>query len=192
MANTTANRHFIHVPDGYRSREAALFVAQLDDQLALLRADLEGATTDELSWQAAPGMNTIGMLLAHNAIVEAFWMGYVRGTEADITATIGIGMDDDGMPIPEGAPPPANLAGRDLAWYLDLLARARDDLKRGTRDLTDADLESERTRPRPNGQMRTTNVRWIYYHLLEHFAGHYGQILMLRHQYRTAQALDRA
>jgi hypothetical protein len=26
--------------------------------------------------------------------------------------------------------------------------------------------------------------RWILYHLLEHQAGHYGQILLLRHQYR--------
>jgi len=28
--------------------------------------------------------------------------------------------------------------------------------------------------------------RWTLYHLLEHEAGHYGQILLLRHQARVA------
>ena len=37
---------------------------------------------------------------------------------------------------------------------------------------------------RMNGQVRILNVRWILYHVLEHQAGHYGQMLLLRHQYR--------
>jgi hypothetical protein len=28
-------------------------------------------------------------------------------------------------------------------------------------------------------------LRWTLYHMLEHLAGHYGQILLLRHQYRA-------
>jgi hypothetical protein len=30
--------------------------------------------------------------------------------------------------------------------------------------------------------------RWILYHLLEHQAGHYGQILLLRHWYRDRKS----
>ncbi len=31
-------------------------------------------------------------------------------------------------------------------------------------------------------------MRWVLYHMLEHFSGHYGQILLLRHLYRDAMA----
>jgi hypothetical protein len=30
-------------------------------------------------------------------------------------------------------------------------------------------------------------MRWVLYHMLEHFSGHYGQILLLRHQYRDRE-----
>ena len=36
-------------------------------------------------------------------------------------------------------------------------------------------------RERKDGTKRILNGRWIYYHVLEHFAGHYGQILLLKH-----------
>jgi hypothetical protein len=29
------------------------------------------------------------------------------------------------------------------------------------------------------------NVGWALYHAIEHFAGHYGQVNLLRHQYRA-------
>jgi hypothetical protein len=35
-----------------------------------------------------------------------------------------------------------------------------------------------------DGRRMRFNTRWILHHLLEHFAGHYGQMLLLRHQYR--------
>src|SRR5262245_1349337 len=58
---------------GYRSQEVALLIALLDDQSALLAKDIADITPDELQWQAKPGMNTIGMLLAHMPIVEVYW-----------------------------------------------------------------------------------------------------------------------
>src|SRR5436309_13482050 len=90
-------------PAGYRSREAALFVAQLDDQSARLLAALREATPDELEWQPAPGTNTIGMLLAHIAIAEVYWtqVGPLARESFDCDSVLGIGADDDGMPMPE-------------------------------------------------------------------------------------------
>ena len=32
------------------------------------------------------------------------------------------------------------------------------------------------------------NRRRIYYHLVEHYAGHYGQINLLRHLYKATHA----
>lgn len=184
----TDTRSEIRIPPGFRSAEAASFVAQLDDQLALLRGRTRDLAPEELAWQPGPGMNTIGMLLAHLAIVEVWWTKIVLGGEedADVTDVLGIGVDDDGMPLAEGAAPPAVLSGRDLGFYDDLLARARRHLTEAATSVTPEALEQAITRTRADGSKRTINVRWYFYHLLEHFAGHYGQILLLRHLRRAA------
>jgi uncharacterized damage-inducible protein DinB len=51
--------------------------------------------------------------------------------------------------------------------------------------LTDANLERRFTRTRADGSTFEGNVGWTLYHILEHEAGHYGQINLLRHQYRA-------
>ena len=70
---TSPNHYAIEPPAGFRSREAALFVAQLDDQSRRLTADTLALTPAALEWQPAPGQNTMGMLLAHIAYWEVFW-----------------------------------------------------------------------------------------------------------------------
>lgn len=185
-------RDEIKIPDGYRSREIASFVAQLDDQLALLREDTRDLTPVDLQWQPARGMNTIGMLLAHNAIVEVWWMKIGVLVEADpkIEDVLGIDVNGDGMPIAAGAEAFAALNGKDIAFYNDLLDRARAYLKGVAAKLSDDDLERVTERTRANGTKRIFNIRYVFYHLLEHFAGHYGQILLLKHM--RADALKRA
>ncbi|HEU4764498.1 MAG TPA: DUF664 domain-containing protein [Candidatus Eisenbacteria bacterium] len=173
----------------FRSAEAGLFVAQLDDQLRLVKEATRGLTPDDLQWQPAPGMNTIGMLLAHLAVVEVWWTKFALGGEpaADVDDVLGIGGDDDGLPLPEGAPAYAPLSGKDLAFYDDLLDRARGHLKSMAKDRVPEDLDREIPRERPDGSVRLLNVRWYYYHLLEHFAGHRGQIQLLVHMRRAAR-----
>ncbi len=186
---STIERDVLEAPTGYSSREVALFVAQMDDQSRRLRHDLEGITPAELAWQPAVGMNTIGMLLAHIAIVEVFWTQVgVRGdSEYDSRPMLGIGVDDDGMPLPPDGQPPAGLANKSLSFYLDLLDRARAYSKHVAASLADPNLDAMHSRTRRDGRMEEFNVRWVLYHMLEHLAGHYGQILLLRHQYRTAR-----
>jgi hypothetical protein len=172
---------------GFRSREAGSFMAQLDDQLRLLRERTRGLTPEDLMWQPAPGMNTIGMLLAHLAVVEVWWTKIVIENEkdGDVQGVLGIGADDDGLPLAEGAPAFPLLNGKDLAFYDDLLERARSYFKQVTKDRPDEDMEREITRDRPDGSQRVLNVRWYYYHVLEHFSGHFGQILLLIHMRRA-------
>jgi uncharacterized damage-inducible protein DinB len=173
----------------FRSAEAGLFVAQLDDQLRLVKEATRGLTPDDLQWQPAAGMNTIGMLLAHLAVVEVWWTKFALGGEpaADVDDVLGIGGDDDGLPLPEGAPAYAPLNGKDLAFYDDLLDRGRGYLKSMAKDRVPEDLDREIPRERPDGSVRLLNVRWYYYHLLEHFAGHRGQIQLLVHMRRAAR-----
>ena len=181
---------------GFKSREAGIFMAQLDDQLERLREATRGLTPDDLMWQPEPGMNTIGMLLAHLAVVEVWWTMYViegktETTDGDFRGVLGIGADDDGLPLAENAPPFPLLNGKDLAFYDDLLDKARAYYKRVTKDRPEEDMERTFQRQRPDGTIRERNVRWFYYHILEHFAGHFGQILLLRHLLR-ARAGERA
>lgn len=182
-----AMRNIMTIRARPRTREVALFMAQLDDQSRNLRADTRAMTRPELAWQPAPGMNTIGMLLAHLAVVEVGWMqvGPLRLPSPNTRATLGIDRDDVGMPLDGHGRPPRALAGRTLAFYDRLLARARAHTRKVAATLRDADLEPEFKRTRRDGIRQVLNDRWVFYHVLEHFAGHYGQILLLRHQFRA-------
>lgn len=178
---------FIRPAEGFRSREAASFYSQLQDQTRVLLESVRGITAQELEWQPERGTNTIGMLLAHNAVAEVQWtqVALLGMTEPDCMIAIGISIDDDGMPIAPDAAAPAALKGKPLAYYEDLLARARAYFKDAAVQVTDADMDKEITRPRPDGSKRVLNVRWALYHAHEHFAGHRGQIQLLRHLYRA-------
>jgi hypothetical protein len=176
-------RSVIAIPAGYASQEVASFVAQLDDQLRRQKEQTRTLTPGDLEWQPAPGMNTIGMLMAHQAITEVGWTGIgiedLQRDEIRFQEILGIG--DSGVPLaPDGAPPEA-LAGKDLAFFDDLLDRAREHLMRVAAPVRDSDLTIMRSRTRPNGEPREVEVRWIIYHMLEHLAGHFGQILLLQH-----------
>jgi len=171
-------------PDGFRSPFAATFVAHLNDQSRRLALEVGGLAPDDFTWQPAPGLNTMGMLLAHMPIVEVFWTDLVLRDRPDamerVHEVLGIGGDDDGIPLAPGATPPAGLNGRSWSWYADLHDRARRHLVEHARGLTDADLERRIERRRGDQTFQIT-PRWMLYHVAEHFSGHYGQVLMLRH-----------
>ena len=168
------------------NREAASFVAQLDDQTRRLKIDLRGIRAAELEWQPHRGANTIGMLLAHMAIVEVYWTQVAEGimSHAGVEKVLQFGVDDDGMPLPPRQPPSANLKNRTLGYYYRLLARARRYVRGKAPKFSDAEMERFVVRQRRDGKRTRHSVRWIFYHVLEHFSGHYGQILLLRHLYK--------
>jgi uncharacterized damage-inducible protein DinB len=182
------------MPAGYdpvTQRLVGAFAAQLDDQLRLLREALEGLETKHLEWQPHPGINTIGMLLAHLAVVEVFWFNVGAAEmplEPDgdnlILATIGIRMDDDGLPLAADGRHPSTLAGKGAADYLQMLDSARRAIHETLQKWTDADLA--RTFKR---REIATSREWTLYHVLEHFAAHFGQILLLKHLMRDAGIL---
>ncbi|MGH7741429.1 MAG: DinB family protein [Candidatus Eiseniibacteriota bacterium] len=184
----------LSIPAGYASAEVASFAAQMDDQLRRQHEATRTLTPEDLAWQPARGMNTIGMLMAHQAIVELWWTGLIledrqpAEVDAKIQAILGIGGDDDGMPIAEDAAAPDGLSGKSVAFYDDLLARARAHFKSVAAGIRDDDLTRRLQRTRPNGQVRECEVRWTIYHIHEHFAGHFGQILLLQHARRALGA----
>jgi uncharacterized damage-inducible protein DinB len=169
-------------PD-YRSPTVARYLWQLDDQTRRLTEGTRDATPDALSWQPAPGANTMGMLLAHVAVAETHIASVILAglADSDVLGVLGIGPDDDGLPLPAGARPPAILAGRDIAFFHDLLRRAREHTRRIATALTEADLDRRVVRKPADGTTRHYNLDWGFYHLVEHLAGHHAQILLIRH-----------
>lgn len=173
----------IEAVDGCRAAEGAHFLAQLRDGHQSLGNVIEGLTPADLSWQHAPGFNTIGMLLAHVALneVHLIQVGVEGAAASRIQETLGIGEDDDGMPMPADGKPPSTLAGKDLAYYRSLLDRALAVSEQAVRPLEDADFDRRITRPRPQGGERILNVRWTLHHILEHLALHRGQVGLVKH-----------
>jgi len=73
-----------------------------------MREDTLGATPDELGWQPTVGVNTIGMLLAHIAVVEVSWVrAGVQLQGWDIRDVFPLLWEEAGIPMPaHGQPPP--------------------------------------------------------------------------------------
>ncbi|MCX6836058.1 MAG: DinB family protein, partial [candidate division Zixibacteria bacterium] len=140
-----------------------------------------------------PGVNTVGMLLAHIAVAEAFWINVAPAEiplEQDcdnlILKVIGIRMDDDGLPLKPDGHHPLTLSGKTLADYLNILDKMRAATNATIRTWHDTDLDNSFT-------LRDAPVTrsWALYHILEHFATHYGQILLMKHLMRDAGVLPK-
>lgn len=186
MTTTISTR--LETPPGYRSSEVARFIWQLDEQRRTLIEDTRGLTTADLEWQPAPGMNSIGMLLAHIAFAETHLaqVGLAAETTGHAHDVIGISERDEGLPLAPGALPAPALHGKQLAFFDDALARARAHTHGIAKTLADHDLLTEIVRPpRPDGTRRVFNKGWVLYHMLEHEAGHRAQINLLRHLRRV-------
>ncbi len=185
-------------PSGYEHQSQAtvqLFAAQFDDQLALLKEAVGKLTVPQLEWQPQRGMNTIGMLLAHLAVVEVFWINVAaKGIppepegEEIMLKTIGILMDDDGLPIKPDGQHPQTLSGKTITDYFTMLDKARASIHGEMRMWQDTELEGTFIRRRGDTEIHITRS-WTLYHVLEHFAGHFGQILLLKHMMRSAGIL---
>jgi uncharacterized damage-inducible protein DinB len=131
------------------------------------------------------------MLLAHMAVAECAWLNVIAADlpvevegEARIHHILGIHMNDDGLPLAADGMHPEGLAGWRLDAYLDLLARARAATHERVRLWQDAELTATHSTSK-----RVVSRHWILYHVLEHFAAHFGQILMLKHMMRSEGVL---
>jgi uncharacterized damage-inducible protein DinB len=184
-------------PAGYDRQTQAmvgLFAAQLDDLLRRLKKGIEGLSIEQLEWQPRPGMNSIGVLLTHTALTEAWWINVAAAGipmkpdgQKLIDQILGMDNGDDGMPLPPDGKHPAPLTGKTLAEYIAMLERARAAVHGALQKWSDADLEAEYTL-----EDAKFTRSWTLYHVLEHFATHYGQVLMLKHLMRDAGILPKA
>ena len=185
-------KRVINIPRGYDPKTQAkigLFAGQLDDQLKWLKKQVAGLTVKQLEWQLKPGMNTVGMLLAHLALVEVWWIkvapqGLPWDPDGKRMLSKICGIEDDGMPLKPKGVHPEYLRKLTLDDYLKTLGKARRSIHRELKTWRDRDLD----RPMKLFKHEFTKT-WILYHVLEHFASHFGQVLLLMHFMRDAGVL---
>ncbi|MFW9842764.1 MAG: DinB family protein [Candidatus Thorarchaeota archaeon] len=183
------------IPDGFDAdsqHQVGIFASQLDNQMDKLLAAVEGLSVAQLEWQMQPGMNTIGMLLAHVAVVNVFWIlvapkGIAPDTEGNefIKGVIGIRGDEDGLPLEKSGRHPENLSGKSLADYTGMLESAQRAIHKELRSWDDTMLEPDFTL----GDRRISRA-WVLYHVIEHLASHLGQILLLKHIMRDTGVIQ--
>jgi uncharacterized damage-inducible protein DinB len=182
-------------PKGYDPKtqcKIGLFAAQLDDQLKRLKEHVKDLNVEQLEWQQRPGMNTVGMLLAHLALVEVWWIKVAPEEtqwEPDGKAMIQkiCNIEDDGLPLKPDGIHPSYLQGFTIERYLSILAKGRRTISAVMKKWRDKDLDKFYKLG-----ARRFSYSWTLYHVLEHFAGHYGQILLVKHLMQDAGVLQKA
>ncbi len=178
--------------DPRTQKQVGLFAAQLDDQLKRLKKDVEGLTIKQLEWQQKPGMNTVGMLLAHFAVAEVFWVNVAakeipyKPEGAKVIKKI-LGIEDDGIPLKPNGKHPSYLKGLSLEKYIKILDKGRRAVKKELKTWKDKDL----VKFYKLGKKTQATPMSTIYHVLEHFCGHYGQILLIKHMMRNAKVLKK-
>ena len=180
--------------DGYNQpnqKVVAFMVRQMEEHLAKLKRVTEGLTPAQLEWQIQTGHNTIGMLLAHCAVAEAYWvcvfdtgMPLEPDGASKVAEVVGIGWDDDGLPAKPGSTHPDTLRGKTLADYYGYLDRTRAASHKVMRSWTDDKLLTTVIR----GE-KETSMAWVMYHVHEHLVEHCGQIQYIKHLMRDAGVL---
>ena len=171
-------------------KTVGLIAAQLDEQLGALKKSVAGLTVKQLEWQLKPGMNTIGMLLAHLAIAEYYWVKVgaheirykPRGQQM---ITRALGFEDEGLPLPPAGKHPKHMKGMTISQYITMLDKSRrirnNELKKWS-DKSLGDVVQI-------GKRGKATKLSILHHVFEHLCSHFGQILMLKHMMRDAGVL---
>ena len=135
---------------------------------------VNGLSEKELSTRAVAGAHTIGTLLTHIAETELSWVKEViLGKPLTPAEKEALRSDLYGKPNdPQGPSLP-------LEFFLENLELVRHLTKETVFKFKDADLESVRIEEGKEKRYEDS-IGWILYHLVEHEAGHQGQIAMLK------------
>lgn len=126
---------------------------------------VEGLSVAQLDYLVRPDGNTIGMLLAHMAAVEAaYFMQTVSWEQVGNSPALSL-----------GAAGREALRGQPLEHYLAELARVREQTEKGFRELDDAWL---RQLDASWGTPTSNHFKW--FHVFEDEINHRGQIRLIR------------
>ncbi len=181
--------------DPKTQKQIGFWAAQLETQLKKLKTAVKDLSVKQLEWQQKPGMNTIGMLLAHNALVEVWWVRIAPREipwEPDGKKLVQkiCGIEDDGLPLGPKGKHPAYLKNFTAEKYLKIISKSRRVILAEMKKWRDADLDKYYSLGSGRKKSKFTRA-WTLYHVLEHFCVHMGQILLVKHLMTDAGVLPK-
>ncbi len=159
------------VPPAAVHPDIGRFLWMLEDVRAITKRCVDGISQTVLDWSPAPAANSIGTLLYHIALVEAGWLygeALARPFPGDIIALLPDDSRDASghLTVVTGVSIAEHLARLDAvrAHFLAAYGAMSPDAFRHVRGMPDYDVTPE----------------WIAYHLIEHEAGHRGELATIR------------
>lgn len=179
MITTERDQLFI-VPFAGYAPSVARWRWLLTDLRQRTLAVLDGMDERLLNWRPDPDANTIGTLLYHIVGIELDWL-YVEILERpdygpEVTALLPYELrESSGRLMP--------VEGETLADHLARMSAARQLMHEALRTMTEDDFYRVRRLPSYD-----VTPEWVLYHLIEHEAGHRGEIAELRRQAELAMA----
>ncbi len=170
--NVPGESPFIIAPLAGFSPQIGRLVAMLTYVRRVTVDSVAGLTVDQLDYLASPTGNSVGALLAHIAAVEvACQVDTFEERELNTEEILRLG---SALSLGERAR--AEIRGRDLGYYLDLLTDVR---RRTLAELARRDdVWLEATSAFRGGL--PTNNHFLWFHVLEDEISHCGQIRLLR------------
>lgn len=145
------------------------FFGGWDKHNALLVRAISPLTAEQLSWAPGRDLWPVRRLANHIVAARAWWFGAWMGEETETLAPL---VDYDDM---DGAD------DRDAATICDALDTSWASLQRCLQRWTEADLDQQFQRPRPNreGDRPWRTRQYVIWHVAEHDVHHGGEISII-------------
>jgi uncharacterized damage-inducible protein DinB len=151
--------------------EIGRYLWMMEAVRAITKRDIEGISQAALDWSAAPAANSIGTLLYHIALVEADWL-YMDALAQPFPPEIASLLTHDSR---DARGHLAVITGVTLAEHLARLDTVRAFFLAEFGAMSLETFRTLRTLPEYH-----VTPEWIAYHLIEHEAGHRGEIATIR------------
>ncbi len=151
--------------------EIGLLLGMLEESRDRTKERLAGLTDDEIAWTPGPGLNSIGTILYHLALIEADWL-YAEALEQAFPPEAMALFPDDAR---DDAGRLTVTRGASLQEDIERLDAVRAMLLAAFRGMTLAEFRRVRVLPEYD-----VTPEYVLHHLMQHEAEHRGEIGMLR------------
>lgn len=157
----------------------------LEDARKRTKAHLEELSSEFIDWPPPFGVNSIGTLLYHVALVEADWL-YVEMLEQAYAPAI---VSLFPHPVRDAQDRLTNVAGVPLADHIMRLDAVREQVLQVFQTMTLDDFRRARQLPDYD-----VTPEWVLHHLMQHEAEHRSEIAALRHtiEHRSGNHLHKS
>lgn len=178
MANMNDRERLVLEPAGAEPL-VGLLLAELEEARGRTMRELVTVTDDMVGWRPPLGLDSIGQVLYHMALIEADWLlsEILELSEDRWPAWMA---DEFPIDVRDTAGRLSEVPAESLQRAIERLDRVRRVVLDEVGSMSDAELKRPRSLPRYD-----VNPAWVLHHLLQHEAEHRAHVALVRDLYRT-------